>query len=98
MIYPVHLAIDNNRHYQCVSKSSNTKISFGESDYDGGSYSYCRETSKESEKTRIESEYNKKFHELCNIADEIDMNNEIFWKLAKELSAEKARKLDCLND
>lgn len=97
MIYPINLAIGNNRHYQSVPKSSNTKISFGESDYDGGSYSYCEQASKEREKARIEAEYNKKFHELCNVADETDMNNEVFWKLANELSAEKARKLDSLH-
>ena len=97
MIYPVHLSIGNNRHYQSVPKSSHTKISFGESDYDGCSYSYSDQASKECEKSRIEAEYNKNFHELCNLADETEMNNEIFWKLANELSAEKARKLDSLN-
>lgn len=105
MIYPINLAISNNRRYHSISQNSNTKISFGELD-DGGDdkYSYyspktsCGKESKEYKRARIEAEYNKKFSELCKTADEIEMDSTTFWKLEKQLSAQKAYELDCLNN
>lgn len=97
-IFAINPMITNNRSHKTKSQ-----ITFGESEGDyftprqNKTHKLSNHNAKDIKKGEIENYYKEKLNHLIRIADESNMNNDVFWAQVKKFQQQKEYALNQLH-